>query len=91
MSTRSKMTQATIYVWHPGARTQVWLSPEVVDFEKRLAISVDSRQEFNDFVRPSPEALLEDFRLRGDRQRLYWAVWDSDAPKASARSASARP
>lgn len=91
MSTRSKMTQATIYVWHPGTRTQVWLSPEVVDFEKRLAISVDSRQEFNDFVRPSPEALLEDFRLRGDRQRLYWAVWDSEAPKASARSASARP
>ncbi|MEZ6067702.1 MAG: hypothetical protein R3B90_18770 [Planctomycetaceae bacterium] len=65
-------THNAIYVRHPGKRTVVWLSPEFVDYEKRLKVYVNGNNPFNDFAKPSVIDLLEDFRDRGDRERLYW-------------------
>lgn len=65
----------SMYVTTPGAAARIWLSPELIDFEKRLQVTMGD-QKFNNFVRPSAADLLEDFRVRGDRQRLFWAALD---------------
>ena len=49
----------------------LWLNPTLVDFDKRLVIERDSKQKFNDFLKPEIEAVVEDYRQRGDRQRLH--------------------
>ncbi len=54
----------------------IWLSPGVVDFERRLNVRVNGRSKWNAFVRPELETILEDFRVRADRQKIYWATLD---------------
>ena len=49
----------------------VWLNANLIDLDKRLSITIGGQQKFNDFLKPEIEALLEDFRQRGDRQRLH--------------------
>lgn len=50
----------------------VWLNANLIDLDKRLSIKLgDGQQKFNDFLKPDIEAVLEDFRQRGDRQRLH--------------------
>lgn len=51
-----------------AARTTVWLSPEIIDFDKRIAIN----RKKCDAI-PSLEVILEDARQRADRQHVYWA------------------
>ena len=51
----------------------VWLSPDVVDFDRPIQIRVNGNRLFNDRVDPDLEAMLEDVRLRSDRGQLYWA------------------
>lgn len=66
-------TSQTIFVSaHPGRHTVVWLAPDLVDYEQRVKISVNSSRPFNDFPQPDFAALLDDLRERGDRERLYW-------------------
>ena len=48
----------------------VWLNANLIDLDKRLSITIDGQRKFNDFLKPEIEAVLEDFRQRGDRQRL---------------------
>ena len=57
------------------APTTIWLAPELVDFEKRLQISVSG---FPDVRRAAPdiEVMLEDARTRGDRMHPFWARID---------------
>ncbi|MCL4202172.1 MAG: peptidase [Pirellulaceae bacterium] len=54
----------------------VWLSPQTVDLNSRVSISLNGRD-----VREAPEAsvqvLLEDVRTRGDRQHPFWAKIES--------------
>ena len=49
----------------------VWLSPELVSFERRLTLMLNGRR----IVAPKPSlsVLLEDARTRGDRQHPFWA------------------
>lgn len=62
------------YIQHPGSQATIWLSPEVVDFDRRIKVTHKGRgNAFFDFVSPDIGVLLEDLRVRGDRQRLYWA------------------
>jgi hypothetical protein len=60
------------------ARAEIWLSPAFFDFEKRLRVRLNSRPAslVNALIDPDPAALLEDFRIRGDRQQLFWARVD---------------
>ncbi|MEQ8790365.1 MAG: PHB depolymerase family esterase [Pirellulaceae bacterium] len=51
-----------------GKSATIWLSPEMVDFDKRIYISGKAR-----IVKPSAEVLLEDVRTRVDRQHPFWA------------------
>lgn len=58
-----------------AAEVVVWISPEMVDIEKRVSIVVNGKR-FNSaepFVRPNIEVMLEDVRTRGDRFHPFWA------------------
>jgi hypothetical protein len=51
-----------------GAKTTVWLAPEMVDFSRRVQLNGKAVT-----VTPSLETMLEDVRTRGDRQHPFWA------------------
>ena len=56
-----------------GAReVTIWLSPELVNFDREIKIVVNGR-ELRENVAPDVEILLEDARTRGDRQHPFWA------------------
>ena len=61
----------TIAIRSPVRSNTIWLSPDIIDYDIRLKVKLGSRQLFNDFVEPSVEHILDDLRLRGDRQRVY--------------------
>ena len=65
----------TIRVSSGRAPTTVWLSPELVDFGKRIRIDIEG---FRDISRISPDiaVMLEDARTRGDRIHPFWARVD---------------
>lgn len=49
----------------------IWLNANLIDLDKKLSITVGGQPKFNDFLKPEIDAVLEDFRQRGDRQRLH--------------------
>ena len=62
---------------HCGAdRVRIWLSPELVDFSRPVTVTLDGRKLWKDTVVPDKRLLLEDLRLRADRQHPFWAVVD---------------
>lgn len=61
----------TIYLLSGARSHSVWLSPDLVNFARRVSIHVRGTQKFQGMVHPSVEAILEDYRLRADRQTLY--------------------
>lgn len=75
---QAKITEGnSVYITKStAARHTVWLSPELIDFNQRIAVRVKGRQRFNEFVKPDVVTLLEDLRRRGDRQELYTVKLD---------------
>ena len=63
----------TIAISSPARRHTVWLAPDMVDFGLRVQVTVKGSRKFNDFVEASVETIMEDLRLRGDRQKVYQA------------------
>jgi predicted esterase len=53
-------------------RLDVWVSPKLIDFKKRMEIKINNRSWFKGMAKLELEPLLEDLRLRGDRQQVYW-------------------
>ena len=72
---RNTDTGTTVRVSSGRAPTTVWLTPELVDFNKRLRIAVNGFPDVRD-AKPSLEAMLEDARTRGDRMHPFWARVD---------------
>ena len=58
-------------------RVKVWLAPELVDFSGPISVSIDGRKPARDGIEPNVDVMLEDLRLRGDRQHPFWAVVES--------------
>jgi hypothetical protein len=56
-----------------AGKATVYLSPDIIDFSKRISISVNTGREVNEIIRPQVETLLEDVRTRGDRMHPFWA------------------
>lgn len=56
-----------------GRGMTIWLSPDFVDFDKRIEIS---RSGYKETLKPSREVILEDVRRRGDRKRPFWQKVD---------------
>jgi pimeloyl-ACP methyl ester carboxylesterase len=63
-----------LLVTSQGAGHTAWLSPDFVDFDKRLSVRLNAKVKSNDFPKPDIGVMLEDFHRRADRQRLYWAA-----------------
>ena len=80
--------------WHG-----LWLYPDVIDFEKRLIVRQSGHQWYNDFPEADISAMLEDFRLRADRQQIAWGYLEvgkksskpSTAQAKQAQQISAKP
>jgi pimeloyl-ACP methyl ester carboxylesterase len=53
-------------------RLDVWVSPRLLDFKKRMEVRINGRPYFRGVAKPELAPLLEDLRLRGDRQQVYW-------------------
>lgn len=51
----------------------IYLSPEMVNFDERVTISVNTVRDIRDEIRPQVKTILEDARSRGDRQHPFWA------------------
>ncbi len=64
----------TIYITAPGTGHQLLLSPDQLDLDKPVVVKINNRQRSKEFLKPSPEALLEHLRCTGDRQRLVWSI-----------------
>ncbi|HEX8202618.1 MAG TPA: alpha/beta hydrolase [Isosphaeraceae bacterium] len=54
------------------ARLDVWVSPKLVDFQRRIEVRVNNRRAYWAVPKPDLAPLLEDLRVRGDRQQTYW-------------------
>ncbi len=57
-----------------AGRTRVWLSPELVDFTEPLTVTVDGKRIHRGPITADERVLLEDLRLRGDRQHPFQAL-----------------
>lgn len=68
-----RVEYTSISINSPSRVHTVWLTPELVDFDRRLQIRVGSTRKYNDFIEASIETILDDLRLRGDRQKIYQA------------------
>lgn len=64
-------------------RVRVWLTPEIVDFARPLRVTIDGREAFDGLPNPDAAVMLEDLRLRADRQHPFWAVIDSQRGRAN--------
>ena len=68
-----KIFEANRVTLRTGAKqVRVWLSPEMVDFTRRITILVNGPSRTK-LVEPQSSVLLEDVRSRGDRQHPFWA------------------
>ena len=74
-SIRESKNLTTIRVKSGSEKTTILLSPELVDFNKRIRVLV-SGLGGGSAPRPDVETLLEDVRTRGDRQHPFWARVD---------------
>ena len=64
-------------------RVRVWLSPELVDFDRPVPVSHDGRKLSRDEIVPDVDVMLEDLRRRGDRQHPFWAMLESSRGPAA--------
>jgi pimeloyl-ACP methyl ester carboxylesterase len=53
-------------------KLDVWLSPRIVDFKRKLDIRINDRTRFKGPAKLTLDSFLEDLRVRGDRQQVYW-------------------
>ncbi len=51
----------------------IWLSPKVIDFKRKAEIRINGRSRGRPAkLKLDATSMLEDLRVRGDRQQLYW-------------------
>ncbi len=68
-----------IHVKTGADRVTIWLSPEVVDFKRRITVTVNSTRpvKLASDLEPSLSVLLEDVRTRVARLHPFWAKVES--------------
>jgi len=56
----------------------LWLSPDFIDYSERVNVRLVGlgRKVYSGFLTRELDTLLEDLRIRGDRQKLYWTRLD---------------
>jgi enterochelin esterase-like enzyme len=70
--------RSTIHIRSGAKQNVLWLSSAIIDFDKRVSVRLNGRPvriagqpKFAGFLRPSVRTMLDDLRVRGDRQRVY--------------------
>lgn len=58
-----------------GTNVSVWLSPEVVDFNRPVKVTINGSSKSRR-IEPDLFVLLEDVRTRADRQHAFWARFE---------------
>lgn len=71
-----KISDDRVTVNTASKRVSLWLTPELIDFQKRNNIVVNGKR-YNGPVAPDREVILEDVRTRGDRLHPFWAKVDA--------------
>ena len=66
-------------------RIDVWLSPKLIDFDRKIEVRQNERTLFKGQVKPDLAVMLEDIRIRGDRQQMYHYKVSPNAPKPRGR------
>jgi hypothetical protein len=61
----------TVRINDGAKRYTIWLSPDFVEFERRVTVMQNGHRVFRGFIRPDIATILEDLRRRGDRQKSY--------------------
>jgi predicted esterase len=74
-----------LYVRTGAARVTIWLSPEMLNFDRRATITVNGDRVSlgTPFIEPDLETLLEDVRTRADRQHPFWCKVESATGRVS--------
>ena len=72
--TSSKASNLLKFTTKGLAAFDLWVSPKLIDFRKRIEIQVNNRKPslFRGVAKPDLGPMLEDLRVRGDRQQIYW-------------------
>ena len=71
----AKVTASNRVTARCGAEeVRVWLSPEIVDFQRPVTINLGTRRIHQVDITPDVDTLLEDLRTRCDYQHPFWAV-----------------
>lgn len=81
MRTEAKILPTNgVWVKTGAAQTTVWLSPELVNFDQPIPVTINGRRIIrrNESVSPSVEVMLEDARTRGNRQHVFWAKVEAE-------------
>jgi pimeloyl-ACP methyl ester carboxylesterase len=74
LSITAKTTPGNSIVVRCGAsEVTIWLSPEILDFRLPATVTLNGRRLFRGEIAPDLDVMLEDLRLRGDRQHPFWA------------------
>jgi pimeloyl-ACP methyl ester carboxylesterase len=74
LSMTAKTTPGNSIVVRCGAAdVTIWLSPEFMDFRQPATVTLNGRRLFRGEITPDLDVMLEDLRLRGDRQHPFWA------------------
>jgi len=53
-------------------RLDVWVSPRLIDFKKKMEVRLNEKPLFRGLAKLDFAPMLEDLRVRGDRQQLYY-------------------
>lgn len=64
----------TVSISSPAKTHRLRLFDDLVDFEKRVTISVQHQRRFNNFLKPDVATMLDDFGRFGDRRRIAQVV-----------------
>ncbi len=75
MPFRARITTANAVMINSGANAySLWLSPDMVDYSRPVTVRLShvARRLFHGLITREIDTMLEDLRVRGDRQKLYW-------------------
>lgn len=81
-SGKINVTRDGVTVRSAARRVSIWLTPQLVDFDKNIRIKINGIR----IAAPTPSVsvMLEDVRTRGDRLHPFWARADSWLDRARA-------
>jgi predicted esterase len=79
METKASVTAINgVRVLTGAARVRVWLSPEIVDFDRRVSVIVNGRRLLTEqLLEPDLGTFLDDVRTRADRQHPFWVKMET--------------